>query len=183
MRKTTDSDHDKKDMSKTTDSDHDKKGDEKGMSNLWTQETVDRLFKEAGEPYSPPIQNKDDNDEDKKQKTLDLISRFEVKDIVEHEIVRSPKHVSIMLKFKKKQSPFFIQHSEGKVKDKDLGEGKSKDDKDIGEDMGKYESELWKKTNDELRKMLTGKKGISKLKKEKLVELIISSKSTDIVSD
>ena len=61
--------------------------------------------------------------------------------------------------------------------------GKSKDYKDIGEDMGKYESELWKKTNDELRKMLTGKKGISKLKKEKLVELIISSKSTDIVSD
>ena len=70
-----------------------------------------------------------------------------------------------------------------KDKDKDLGEGKSKDDKDIGEDMGKDESALWKKTNDELRKMLPGKKGISKLKKEKLVELIISSKSTDIVSD
>ena len=33
-----------------TDSDQDKKGDEKDKSNLWTQETVDRLFKEAETP-------------------------------------------------------------------------------------------------------------------------------------
>ena len=124
------------------------------------------------------------DDSDMKQRTLDLISKFEAKDIVEYDVVHSPKHVSVMLKFKKKKFPFFNSDEiEGKVKDKDLGEGKSKDDKDIGEDMGKYESELWKKTNDELRKMLPGKKGISKFKKEKLVELIISSKSTDIVSD
>ena len=47
------------------------------------------------------------------------------------------------------------------------------------------EVSLWKKTNDELRKLLPGKKGISKFKKEKLVELVIASKSksTDIVSD
>ena len=71
-----------------------------------------------------------------------------------------------------------------KSKDKGSGTGSSKDkgknDEGSG-DMGKGElydiSSLWKKTNDELRKLMPGKKGISKLKKEQLVELVIASKS------
>ena len=47
------------------------------------------------------------DDLDLKQKTLDLIRRFEAKDIVEYDVVHTPKHVSVMLKFKKKKHPFF----------------------------------------------------------------------------
>ena len=77
-----------------------------------------------------------------------------------------------------------IGKDKGEKDDKEfLGIGKGKGDPP-DDDEGEEQS-LWKKTNDELRKMLPGKKGISKFKKEKLVELIIASKSksTDIVSD
>ena len=123
--------------------------------------------------------NEKDNDLDLKQRTLDLISRFEAKDIVEYDVVHSPKHVSVMLKFKKKKG--IGDKSEGKDKQPDIHDP---DDPDEDEDKT-TERSLWKKTNDELRKMLPGKKGISKFKKEKLVELVIASKSksTDIVSD
>ena len=40
-----------------------------------------------------------------KQRTLDLISKFEAKDIVLHDVVHTPEYVSVMLKFKKKELP------------------------------------------------------------------------------
>ena len=61
--------------------------------------------------------HKADTDSGMKQRTLDLISKFEAKDIVEYDVVHSPKHVSVMLKFKKKEG----------IGDKDTGS--SKDDK------------------------------------------------------
>ena len=54
------------------------------------------------------------DDSDMKQRTLDLISEFEAKDIVEYDVVHSPKHVSVMLKFKKKEG--IGDKSEGKSK-------------------------------------------------------------------
>ena len=59
------------------------------------------------------------------QRTLDLISKFEAKDIVEYDVVDTPWHVSFMLKLKKKMG--FLG-----CNDKDIGEGKG--------DMGKGDS-------------------------------------------
>ena len=45
------------------------------------------------------------------------------------------------------------------------------------------EESLWKMTNVQLRGMLSGKKGVSKFRKEQLVELVIASKSKTTDSD
>jgi len=68
-----------------------------------------------------------DTDSDMKQGTLDLISKFEAKDIVEYDVVHSPKHVPVMLKFKKKEGI----GDKVKVKDKDIGESKSKSEPEL----------------------------------------------------
>ena len=104
-----------------------------------------------------------DTDSDMKQRTLDLISKFEAKDIVEHDVVHSPKHVSVMLKFKKKEGI----GDKVKVKDKDIGEGKDKkDDKEfLGIGKGKGLGDLLAKVesleteNRDLRKKLEDKVG------------------------
>ena len=175
-----------------TDSDQDKKGDEKGRSNLWTQETVDRLIRESETPgpgwpkdknYQDYLdkgsvigRSKDDNDSGMKQRALGICRRYEAKDIVEYDIVQSPKHVSVMLKFKKK---------EGIVKD--IGEGKSMDDKsDMGDsDNSTTEEQLNKMTEDQLNNMTKdqlhrllashGKQANNKsrIRKGELIELIV----------
>ena len=65
------------------------------------------------------------------------------------------------------------------------GMGDMGDDDSSDSDRPKPTTEvsLLKKTNDELRKLLPGKKGISKLKKEQLVELVIASMSKTPDSD
>ena len=88
--------------------------------------------------------------------------------------------------------------SDSKSKSKSEGndKGKSKSEDDDDDDKSKpelydistptpstTEESLRKMTNVQLRKLLPGKKGISKFRKEQLVELVIASKSKTTDSD
>ena len=80
--------------------------------------------------------------------------------------------------------------------DKDSDKSKSKSEYDDDDDKptpelydistptpSTTEESLWKMTNVQLRKLLPGKRGVSKFRKEQLAELVIASKSKTTGSD